>query len=412
MVNLPFRAGAAMAEITPPLDVGILMSSVEREWAPFKGVRRPLHARVVVIEGRENATHIRRVAIVALDLLGLCSESLGGYTRFKDRIASAADAGLTSEQLILTSTHTHSAPASLALTDLYCTEAFQSWADRLGDQIAYALRQAVANMCPCRLVAGMTQVPGLTIFRRIKTVDGIVLSHPPPPEERVLSREGPVDESVHVMAVLDEEGEPIALLVNAACHPVHEMCIPWISPDYPGEMSLALESRFPKAVALFLNGAAGNLNPSTVSGGAQRAIEHGQRLAAAVIGSLAQSYRVEGDDIRLVRRTLALPTRSADSESVSVPLPADIVALRAGSIAFLFLPGEIFVEIGLAIRARSPFTFTAVVGFAEDYIGYVPTDEAFEEGGYELGPGAWAKVERGSADLIEKTASALLEQLV
>ena len=52
-------------------------------------------------------------------------------------------------------------------------------------------------------------------------------------------------------------------------------------------------------------------------------------------------------------------------------------------MAFAFLPGEPFVETALSVREGSPFASTAVVGYAEDYIGYVPTDAAFVEGGYE-----------------------------
>lgn len=85
--------------------------------------------------------------------------------------------------------------------------------------------------------------------------------------------------------------------------------------------------------------------------------------------------------------------------------------MRLGHAAFLFIPAEVFVEIGLAIRQQSPFEFTAVAGYAEDYVGYIPVDAAFDEGGYELGPGRWARVGRGTAKILQAESLALLSDL-
>jgi hypothetical protein len=92
------------------------------------------------------------------------------------------------------------------------------------------------------------------------------------------------------------------------------------------------------------------------------------------------------------------------------PLAAKISALRLGQLVLLFIPGELFVEIGLAVKANAPCPLTFLVGYAEDYIGYIPTDSAFEEGGYELGPGPWAKVGRGSEAILYREALSLLRQ--
>ena len=404
-MTAPYLAGTGMAEITPPLEVGILMSALERQWAPFEGVRRPLYARVLAI-----AQGPQRVVLVSLDLLGLASKAFGDRRRFKGRVVVASGHAVKASDLILAATHTHSAPASLAITDLYRTAAFKEWADLLTQQIGRAIRHGVESMRPCSLVAGITYVKGLAIYRRIKTTDGIVLSHPPPPPHKVISRDGPVDDSVNIAAFKDATGHYVALVVNATCHPVHEMCIPWISPDYPGEMSLELERRYPSATALFFNGAAGNINPPTVSGGPADSEQHGWRLAEAVDQALSGLNPVEGD-ITLKRSPISLPARTLRGRPAARPLNTEMAALRIGEVAFLFIPGELFVEIGLAIRENSPFGFTALAGYAEDWIGYLPTEQAFGEGGYELGPGAWAKVGRGSEQILRTKALALLSEI-
>jgi hypothetical protein len=398
--------GASKIEITPPLEAGILMSAVQGQWAPFEEVRRPLYARVVVLE---QAT--RRVALVSLDLLSVSGRAFGGRKRFKDRIVAAAQRAVKATDLILAATHTHSAPESLAITDLYRTPVFQNWSELLAQRIGTAIQQAAVAIRPAQPRLATTEVPGLAIYRRIKTTDGIVLSHPPPPPEKIISAEGPVDPSVNLVAFQDETGQLIALIVNATCHPVHEMCIPQISGDYPGELSRELEQRHPGAVALYFNGAAGNINPPTVSGGPAEAERHGQRLAAAVEETLGQLQPLSAEGLALKRRPLTLPARTRTGRPAAQPLVTELAALRLGEAALLFVPGELFVEIGLAIREQSPHDPTFVVGYAEDAIGYIPTDQAFGEGGYELGPGPWARVGVGSEIIIRQEAAALLREV-
>ena len=88
-----------------------------------------------------------------------------------------------------------------------------------------------------------------------------------------------------------------------------------------------------------------------------------------------------------------------------------IAAVRIGDSTMVFLPGEPFVEIGLAIRKASPFPFTAVMGYSEDYIGYIPTDRAFENGGYEVKPGRWSRLAPGSEAIVCNEAIRLLRTL-
>jgi hypothetical protein len=62
-----------------------------------------------------------------------------------------------------------------------------------------------------------------------------------------------------------------------------------------------------------------------------------------------------------------------------------VQAVRVGNAAFVFLPGEVFVEIGLAIKQRAGIPHLFVVAYANHCeIGYVPTAAAFAEGGYEV----------------------------
>jgi hypothetical protein len=197
------------------------------------------------------------------------------------------------------------------------------------------------------------------------------------------------------------------------------------------------------AVVMFTNGAAGDINTGhsadvSALGGFipgrtfERADELGKRLADAVIetlGTIQESREAVVDAATCpwearYRRDLPSPEETMerikqlekqldelkgstgkDMDSVRLDLiyqdiimrnlkeignaPSgnrltEIQGIRVGDAVFVSLPGEAFVDIGLAIKAKSPFPYTFAVGYANDYIGYVPTKEAFLEGGYEV----------------------------
>lgn len=402
----PLFVGASAAAITPPLEVGILMSSGRQLWEPFEGVRLPLQARAVVVEKAG-----RRIALVSLDLIGLAGEAIGGMATFRERVVAASGGAVAANDLVLASTHTHSGPESIALSDLYHKDEFKKWTADLAQSIGSAVGSAAGSMRPARLIAGSRSAPGLAVNRRIKTTRGIASVRRQLPPDVVIGPEGPVDEQLRVAAFVDRSGEPVAVLVNFTAHPVLEMCIKQVSPDYPGEMSLELQKRHPGAVVLFFQGACGNINPPTMERSPENARQYGRKLAELVDKTFKDAKPVRGDELALRWKTIGLPARSVTGQPEAEPLKTRVGAARIGAAGFVFLPGEPFVEIALAIRQASPCQFTAVVGYADDYIGYIPTDRAFVNGGYEIGPGRWSRLASGSEPIVREKALKLLESL-
>ncbi len=82
--------------------------------------------------------------------------------------------------------------------------------------------------------------------------------------------------------------------------------------------------------------------------------------------------------------------------------------MRIGPLKWISIPGEAFVETGWALR-KSGATF--VVGYANGWIGYLPIRRAYDEGGYEVEPGAWIRVAPGSAERLEELARTLLNKV-
>jgi neutral/alkaline ceramidase-like enzyme len=396
---LPWRVGIAKADITPPLEVGILMSSGRRLWQPFEGVRMPLEARALVLQ-RDNV----RLAVVSLDLLGLGDEAVGGMRQFKQRMAADAGRMVEADRIVLCCTHTHSAPSSAGCTDLIHTEPFKAWVGDLSRQIGSAIKDAAGSARPCRLMVGAESAPGHTVNRRIKTKQGIRSYRTTMDPDIVIGPEGPTDELVNVAAFMDGSNRPVAMVVNAPCHPVHEMCIPQVSPDFPGEMVRELDRRHAGCVAMFLNGSAGNMNPPQVSGGADDARKHGLLLADTVDRALGKLLPVKGNGLAISWREIEMPGRDPKGQPLEEPLRTRLAAIRLGNAVCCLLPGESFIETSLAIREASPWDFTMVVGYAEEWIGYIPTDQAFDNGGYETNPGASSKLRRGSEGILRRQA--------
>lgn len=395
------QAGTAVADITPPLEVGLLTSAVQGLYAPFESVRLPLKARVLVWQWGDV-----RLALVALDLLNLNDTAVGGWADFKKELSG----DIPPEHIIITCTHTHTAPESVALSNLYLTTAFRQWWAQVRQRVKLAIEQACAALRPCNLLVSAAVTEGLSLQRRIPTPAGIVMSDALQPVTQAMLAREPVDRRVRLLRMEDTDGVAIATVVHAVCHPVYEMCMPHVSPDFPGEMCLALEEAGSDGMPLFLNGAAGDANPPAVSGGSQQARRHGQALAGLVKNN-RQWKRITGTGLFFAHRRLQLNIRQGSGMTNTADAMARISVVCMGSLAIVFLPGEPFVETAFDIEKNAPFENTIVVGYSENNIGYLPTSRALQEGGYEAGPGKWSFVQEQAEAIIRSEAIGLLEKI-
>ena len=91
------------------------------------------------------------------------------------------------------------------------------------------------------------------------------------------------------------------------------------------------------------------------------------------------------------------------------PLEVEVQVIALGDdVAFVSLPGEIFVELGLAIKAASPFKHTQIIELANGSIGYVPNRSAYPEGNYEV---VSARCAAGSGEKLVEAAVRMLKEL-
>lgn len=387
-----FKAGAAKIDITPHPEVGILMSSVEKKWSPFLSVRKPLMCRVLVLADEDT-----RVAIVSLDLLGLTDTSVAGWQYFKQLLGEANG----HIKIIVHCTHTHSAPESLSLTDLYKNPGFRQWIMHVALQAKQCIEQAVAELQECYLAYGADTLEYFSLQRRIPTENGMQVSNTLQPIPEVFFKRMPVDRRVRVLRFVSTKSNTvISSIVHMVCHPVHEMCIPVISPDYPGILCEILESGALSGIPVFLNGAAADINPPTVSGGAASAEAHARAIAATIDHITFTAIRT--GPFKHIREEIQLYPRIFPDAPPVPDCMARINIICIGDLSIVFLPGEPFVQTGLDIEARSLFKYTLVAGYGENSIGYIPPEYAFKEGGYETGPGRWSYVDANAEALLKQ----------
>jgi hypothetical protein len=89
-------------------------------------------------------------------------------------------------------------------------------------------------------------------------------------------------------------------------------------------------------------------------------------------------------------------------------IEAELHGLRIGPVGLIGFPGEPFSEIGARVKANSPFSWTLFSGYTNDYLGYVPTREAYADGGYEVDTSPFLP---DAADRLVEASLALLADL-
>ncbi|MFH1572256.1 MAG: neutral/alkaline non-lysosomal ceramidase N-terminal domain-containing protein [Gemmatimonadota bacterium] len=452
-MSSPLRAGTAAVDITPPLTIPYLGYAPRQ--ARFEGVHDRLSARALVLDDGEH-----RIALVTADAIGFADGILGPGRSFRAAFqqAVAEATGLPPEAVLLAASHAHSTPETLDITALYEVPGAVAWTEALVRALARAVAEAAAGLQPARLKAGRGAAAGIAVNRRQLLADGTFWQPASGPPPAPLLRPGRVDESVGVLLVELEDGTCSAM-ANFTCHPVSVQVNPLVSADYPGAACALAEASIPQLRhCLFTQGADGDINPRR--GGSRRdfgdVARYGHILGgeiikvveqlrdpeveamAAVLGAAVEELdlpvrplparepllrecaaaRAAAADARTEEERFAAANRlRAGEECLRTidkgpgPRRTVVQVLRIGDLALAGCPGEPFVDLGLEIKAQSPAPHTLVVGYANDYVGYLATPAAFAEGGYETTFGAWSRVAPEGGRLVVDAALRLLRRL-
>jgi len=401
-------AGAARVEITPGPGL--------TNWVghkPYEGVLDPLFARALVL-----AVGTNKIALLCWDLVDAREGAVARVRR-----ATAQATGLPESCILVNGSHTHSAPWSPIFGDPLLAEeqktlgpvlqdpVYQEWSEQLVQRSVAAVKQADAARVPATLAISRAYAGDVVFNRRPRRPDGKVETVFEPADPHVLPgglRFGPMDPTVTVLSLRDEQNHSLATVFHLACHPV--AIYPYhkgLSADWPG----AVAGRLAAAVggeALFVQGCAGDIVPARR--GLQGCQQMAQVIADRAIAALKQAVALSADQLETFRAVLPLPhTEAARRDLGRDACNAEVQVVVCGSLALVALPGEPLIDLALAIQARSPFPHTLVLGYSNGYgVQYVGLPGEKARGGYESGSVAAGADECGQL-LVDAAVRLLIE---
>jgi neutral ceramidase len=439
------QAGVAVVDITPPL--GCRMAGYFNERLNT-GTHDPLQAKALVLHQEDEWA-----ALVFCDLVGI-ARSVSERAR---RLA-AEKTGIPAANMLIAATHSHTGP-------LYAGALRQYFHDRavaakgadpqekidypavLAAKIAEAIDKAARSVRPVALSAGMARQEGLSFNRRFHMKDGTVQFNPGKLNPNIVRPAGPIDPDVGLLRFRAGDKE-LALLTVFALH-LDTVGGTEYSADYPFYLERKLQPLLgAEGVSLFGAGTCGDINHIDVSKkdpqkGHLEAGRIGTTLGDTVMKALPKLRPQRSPRLAIRRTIVQAPLQKYSAEAIAqarkdmakigtreLPflkqveaykilslqmLPSDILPMEvqvfrlSDEVAIVGLPGEIFVDLGLAIKKASPFPVTLVIELCNDAPGYVPTVKAFKEGSYET---VNSRIQPGGGEKLVEAATRLLKELV
>ncbi len=442
-----FLAGAAVVDITPQVWPLPLIGSFN--YRPASSAHDPLHSRALVIQSGDST--------IALAVVDSCYIPTATLDEAKERVQRTI--GLPAERILISATHTHSAPPPAPGIGLRGLETErhdgneERYSERLIQGIASSIIEAHARLERAEIGWGSASLPGQVFNRRWFMQEGSI---PPDPfggttdrvrmnpgfeNPNLVEPAGPIDPEVVVVSVRSRSGSPMALLANYSLHYVGGIPSGQVSADYFGEFARVIGERLGAGeafVGILSNGTSGNINNLDFSKPRLRRdpFEQVRHVASELVDVVLNAYgsidhTPEGTvDMTEEDLVLALRKPSAEllerSRQLLAERPASatvrqviyaqravdlhdgpdqvavvLQAIRIGDIGIAALPFETFVETGLSIKSQSPLQPTFVIELANGAQKYLPTPEHHELGGYETWMGT---------NVVEKQASVKVEE--
>ena len=445
-----FKAGAAVIDVTPPMlpvlvNGGMTSRSVEK-------IKTRVNARAIVLADSKN-----QLAIVVVD-----SCMMGRPLLDEAKALAAKRTGIPTDRLLISATHSHSAPASMGCLG---TDADPRYVPFLRDRLVEAIAAAQANLEPARIGFAKIDAADFTALRQwIRRPDRIAEDpfgnktvranmHAGRVWDDVTGEAGPKDPDLALISIQSRAGRPLAVLGNFSMHYFSDADI---SADYFGLFAEGLKARIapeatpgkPAFVGLMSHGCSGDIwrrdytkpesewNPKlTIDDYTKGLLDLAMKAYAGI------QYRADVD-IAMAERRMTLPYRVPDKQRLEwaqrvmagvtnrlVKTTAEVYAreqillheaqqteivvqaLRVGDIGIATTPNETYAVTGLKIKAASPLPHNLVIELANGGDGYIPPPEQHLFGGYNTWAARSAGLEVMAEPKIAEAAIGLLEQV-
>ena len=441
----PLQAAVAEIDITPP--VGYRMAGYFDERLAT-GTHDPLKAKAIVLQqGKE------KFALAFCDLVGI---SLNVSTNVRAKLSRLT--GIPVAHILISCTHSHTGPLfDDVRRDFFHGQAVAKFGkdpqeeiyypEFLTDKLVTVFREANDRLAPANVSVGIAKQEGLSFNRRYYMKNGKVAFNPGQLNPNIVKPAGPIDPDVGMLFVATPDNTRVlGGLTIFACHG-DTIGGTEFSADYPFFLQQTLRDKFgDQYISAFAAGTCGDINHINTGVKEDRVkgfdVAHriGTTLGKTVIAAHDQASNISQPRFAMKNKTLTVPLQEVTEEQVNeaqtklprleangsfwekvevvktIDLanhgktwPMEVQVFRLDDdTAIVGLPGEIFVELGLAIKQASPFQRTFVISICNDRPSYVPTQKAFGEGSYEV---TNSRVEAGTGEMLVETAIELLKKL-
>jgi neutral ceramidase len=383
------RAGAARVDITPT-DLTNLNSF---NGGKFTGVHDPIFARVLVLD--DGAA---MVAVVSLDLI-----EVGDTTEVRQQIQS--ELGIPVDHILITATHDHSAPRAGSVTPGGLahgpsTESL-AYSKVMYDKVLGALKKAKASLQPAKFGFGTGSVDVNVSRDQYIPGRGWGLGYDP---------EGISDKTVSVLTFERQSGQPIAILFNYAVHSTAMFNTAVVSGDLAGAAEHVIEQKTGNnVVALYTMGSAGDQIPKVTGTEGQRPSDGGprggmeppnpERITAQFEATQMQGYmlaaevmRVSSDmqdlngavRIRAGERIVNCPVKQGTNQMNDIKqqqatiMPLHLGLIQLNDVALTAVSAEVVTKIYWHLKKTSPLRNTVMLTIANDRLGYIADDAAYD----------------------------------
>lgn len=410
-----WRVATFRADVTPAMGEPLIWVT------PTVKVEDPLWAKgVIVDDGR--ARHV----LCAVDWCGLGNST---HLLFRQKLAGAAGTGIS--RVAVQAVHQHTAPyidgdayrllGKLPAPPLRMSERFL---EEVTDRLARAAKDAASHLEPFdRIGTGQAQVERVASARRIFAEGRLVTRYSGGGKDPAMAAlpEGPID-TVLKTVTLASGSKPLVRLHYYATHPQTFCCDGRASGDFVSAAREEME-REENVFQVYFTGCSGDVTVGKYNDGSLEARQAlARRLRQGMEAAIALTRLAPVGRLRWRRAQLVLPPRPrqphADARSgqqlyraaiaeafAARQTPLEATALELGQVSILHLPGEPMLEFQKYAQRLRPDRFVAVAGYGDISPGYLCTDRAFEEGGYEpsaanAGPGTEARVKRVMGELL------------
>ena len=362
--------GASAVNITPSAPVP--MSGYAARGLPSTGVHDSLWARAFAFDDGKT-----KACIIQADLIGFSFE-------FVDEIGSEVEkkTGIPKENVLLIAAHNHGAPSTRVYNE-EPTDNLNAYIADLKAKLIEAATDAYNDRVEISIGLGKGRCT-MNINRRARHAEGgIWLGRNP---------DGPCDHDVDVARIDDKKGNTIGLLVNWPCHATaggQQNSL--ITGDWPGSAARYVDKHFKSVPVGITAGASGDINPIYGPGNDFNEINAIGLVLGEEIVSVAQKISLkESGSITSLSEEIEVPGKERSASRMpnekivpGAPVKLRFSILKIGPMVFAGISGEVMTVIGMKIKEQSPFKNTVVVTHCNGSSGYLCTDAAYSEGGYE-----------------------------